>query len=89
MEERKESTLEEIREGLEKMEKITKGRAILDFFQSKIISRKFMVFIIATVFLCLKMINSEHWVMISGAYLGTNVLEQFSNVWKDKGAKEE
>ena len=89
MEENKESTLEEIKEGIEEMEKITKGKAIFDFIQSKLISRRFMVFILASVFLGLKMISADNWVLISGCYIGSTSLVEFGNVLKGRGVKEE
>ena len=42
----------------------------LDKVRSKVISRKFLVWVTATVSLCIGVLASEHWVAISLGYIG-------------------
>ena len=42
----------------------------LDKVRSKVISRKFLVWVTATVSLCIGVLASEHWVAVSLAYIG-------------------
>lgn len=46
-------------------------KGYLDKLREKVISRKFLVFILATTFLPLGFITSEGWVILAGIYIGT------------------
>jgi hypothetical protein len=44
---------------------------MLDDLINRYLSRKFFVFVIATVLLILKVIDQNTWLIISGTYIGT------------------
>lgn len=44
---------------------------ILDRFRSRIASRKLAVFIIASIFMYMGKIESEHWAYVAVIYIGT------------------
>lgn len=56
---------------------IKKTGAILDNFVSRVISRKFLVFLIGTYFAYLGMLAGEngfHWIILSAIYIGTETI---------------
>ena len=54
-------TMEELKE---------KQTALVDTWLAKVTSRKLMVWTTATVLMCLSMIESADWLMISALYIG-------------------
>lgn len=53
------------------MEKLKqKQEAAVDAWLEKVTSRKLMVWTAATIMMCLQMIESADWVMISAIYIG-------------------
>lgn len=59
------------------------SRKQIDILLNKWISRKLLVFLIATIGLFFKLINSTDWVIISTAYISiegfTNIVERVKN----------
>ncbi|OHD14386.1 MAG: hypothetical protein A2086_03315 [Spirochaetes bacterium GWD1_27_9] len=73
-------TKEEIHE-LEEYVNTTKKKPIsqkLDFFFNKMIPKKLMVWIIATVLIFLGRLDGSWWGIITCVYLGTNAITKFS-----------
>lgn len=59
-----------------------------DYILDKILSRKLLVFIVATVLLILGKLEDASWVLISSVYIGSqSVIEVISN-WKNKKESE-
>jgi hypothetical protein len=54
----------------------------IDRFMGKIISRKFTVFSLATVFLYLGSITGDQWVAISLGYIGIQGVADIATQWK-------
>ena len=46
----------------------------LDYFFNKVLPKKFIVFVAASVFLVLGLITGEHWFWIAVTYSGANVV---------------
>ena len=57
------------------MNKLISG---VDFFFNKMIPKKLLVWVIATVLCFLGVLNGDLWAYISMMYIGTNVLQKFS-----------
>ncbi len=59
------------------------SRETLDKLMSKWISRKLLVFLLATIFLCFKLITNSDWLVISSIYIGTEtaitVISNYTN----------
>jgi len=49
--------------------------------------RKFLVLLLATVALMCEKLESWHWVIVAGLYLGMNVLKEFSRQRRAKESK--
>jgi hypothetical protein len=57
------------------------GQAV-DYFFNKVIPKKFLVFVIACLFLAAGKIEGVHWFYISVAYLTGNVIQKFPELSK-------
>jgi len=57
-------------------------KPLADKMMGKIISRKFTVFSLATVFLYLGSITGEQWVAISLGYIGIQGIADIATQWK-------
>ena len=55
-----------------------------DFIFNKLIPKKFVVFLIATVALFMKLIDGQSWMIVSVLYIGGNTVAKFVNI---KGKK--
>jgi len=57
-------------------------KPVVDKLMGKVISRKFTVFSLATVFLYLGSITGEQWVAISLGYIGIQGVADIATQWK-------
>lgn len=57
-------------------------RGILDIIAEKAISRKLLVWLASTVFLCLGNITAEEWTAISLGYVGIEGFADLAAKWK-------
>ena len=60
-------------------------KGVLDAFQEKIISRKLLVFLMATGLLIWAGLDPETWGMISMMYIGGQSIIDFAKVWRHGG----
>jgi hypothetical protein len=74
-----EEKLEEIKKDLYLNSK-TKG--ILDSMQEKVISRKLLVFLTATMLLVYSGLDADTWGMIAMMYIGGQSAVDFARIWK-------
>jgi hypothetical protein len=59
-----------------------------DYILDKILSRKLLVFIVATILLIFGKLDNTSWVLISSVYVGSqSIIEVISN-WKNKKESE-
>ena len=65
--------------------KIDRNGAV-DNWLGKIASRKLLVWTVACVALFLSQINSEDWVAISLAYIGSQALVDLASKWRSAGS---
>ena len=73
------SVSEEIKKDLY-IHRVDKG--ILDSIQEKVVSRKLLVFGIATALLWLVGLDAETWGMIAMTYIGGQTAIDFAKVWR-------
>jgi hypothetical protein len=59
-----------------------KETGILDVIQEKIVSRKLLVFVVATALLWYAGLNPETWGMIAMTYIGGQTAIDFAKVWR-------
>ena len=57
-------------------------KPFVDRITEKVISRKFTVFSLATLFLYLEKINGDQWIAVSLAYIGIQGLADIATQWK-------
>ena len=62
-------------------------KGFLDKAQEKVVSRKFIVFILATVLLFLGKVDAEQWVWLGGIYIGTQAVIDATLSYMSKKAK--
>ena len=62
-----------------------KMKAIIDRSLEKYLSRKLLVWITTTCLLVSEFVNSEQWVAIALAYLGSQGLADIATRWKSAG----
>jgi len=74
-----EDRIEEIKKDLYLNSK-TKG--ILDSMQEKVISRKLLVFLTATMLLVYSGLDADTWAMIAMMYIGGQSAVDFARIWK-------
>jgi hypothetical protein len=63
------------------MEKQDKG--MLDAIQEKVISRKLLVFGVATALMCWSDLSSDIWGMIAVTYIGGQTAIDFAKTWRN------
>jgi len=80
------SVMEEVKQEI-KDEMIEKNndRGLLDILAEKAISRKLLVWIISSIFLCLGKISSDEWAAISIGYVGMEGFADLAVKWKKGG----
>jgi len=57
----------------------------LDKAQQKVVSRKFLVFIMTSIFLVLGFVTSDVWAMIATAYIGIQGFSDIVQRWREVG----
>ena len=62
-------------------------KAIVDKTVAKVISRKFTVFLLSTLFLYLDRLNGEQWVAVSLVYIGLQGVADIATQWKHGGER--
>jgi len=62
-------------------------RALVDKTLAKVVSRKFTVFALATVFLFLNHLNGDQWTAISLGYIGIEGVADIATRWKHGGTQ--
>lgn len=73
----------ELKEEAEKAEK--QGVGLIDLLSEKILSRKLLVWIVATVFLGFGKITPDEWMGISLGYIGIQGVADLASKWKGAG----
>lgn len=61
------------------------SRGVIDIITEKAVSRKLLVWLTATVFLCLGKITPEEWSGISVGYVGIEGFADLAAKWKGAG----
>lgn len=69
----------------QEMKEINNDRGVLDILAEKAISRKLLVWIISSIFLCIGKITPDEWTAISIGYVGMEGFADLAVKWK--GAK--
>ena len=64
-------------------------KAIADKYVEKIVSRKFLAWLTATVLCAYGMVTSDNWTAITLAYIGTQALVDMAVQWKHGGNRDE
>ena len=59
-----------------------KKKGVLDAVQEKIVSRKLLVFITATILMAWAQLDPDTWGMIAMCYIGGQAAIDFAKVWK-------
>lgn len=59
-----------------------KNKGVLDAIQEKAVSRKLLVFIVATVLLWNAQLDPETWGMIAMIYIGGQTAVDFAKMWR-------
>ena len=77
-----EDVKEEIKEEL--VEK-NNDRGVLDIVAEKAVSRKLLVWVVASIFLCLGKISADEWAGISLGYVGVEGFADLAAKWKSAG----
>ena len=62
-------------------------KAVIDKAVAKIVSRKFTVFILSTLFLCFDKLSGDQWVAVSLGYIGIQGVADIATRWKHGGSK--
>ncbi len=73
----------EVQEEMDKAEK--EGVGLIDVLSEKILSRKLLVWIVATVFLGFGKITPDEWMSISLGYIGIQGVADLATKWKKEG----
>ena len=60
-------------------------KAVIDKTLAKVVSRKFTVFALATVFLYLNHLTGDQWTAISLGYIGIEGIADIATRWKHGG----
>jgi len=69
----------------EEMKEKENDRGILDIITQKAISRKLLVWITATILLCLSKITPEEWTAITMGYVGIEGFTDLATRWRGAG----
>jgi hypothetical protein len=72
----------EAKKDMEEAEK--EGVGIIDVLSEKVLSRKLLVWIVATVFVGFGKITPDEWMSISLGYIGIQVVADLASKWKGK-----
>lgn len=75
-----ESVKKEVKEEMEEAEK--EGVGIIDVLSEKILSRKLLVWLTASVFLGLGKLTPDEWVAVSLGYIGMQGFADLASKWK-------
>lgn len=59
-----------------------KKYGLLDVLTGKLVSRKFLAWIVACVFLCLSFITASEWVLLTSIWIGAQGAIDFFKIWK-------
>jgi hypothetical protein len=62
-------------------------KAVVDKALSKVVSRKFTVFGLATLFLYLGQLSGDQWVAVSLGYIGIQGVADIATAWKHGGIR--
>ena len=62
-------------------------RAVIDKAVAKVVSRKFTVFILSTLFLYFDKLSGDQWVAVSLGYIGIQGVADIATRWKHGGSK--
>ena len=62
-------------------------RAVIDKAVAKVVSRKFTVFILSTLFLYFDKLSGDQWVAVSLGYIGFQGVADIATRWKHGGTK--
>ena len=62
-------------------------KAVVDKALSKVVSRKFTVFGLATLFLYLGKVSGDQWVAVSLGYIGIQGIADIATQWKHGGIR--
>ena len=73
----------EVKKEMKEAEK--EGVGLVDVLSEKLLSRKLMVWLVATVFLGLSRITADEWMSISLVYIGIQGISDFATKWKGLG----
>ena len=59
-----------------------KSKGVLDTLQEKIVSRKLLVFVTATVLMAWAQLDPDTWGMIAMCYIGGQTAVDFAKAWR-------
>jgi len=62
-------------------------RAVIDKAVAKVVSRKFTVFILSTLFLYFDRLSGDQWVAVSLGYIGLQGVADIATRWKHGGTE--
>ena len=62
-------------------------KAVIDKAVAKVVSRKFTVFILSTLFLYFDKLSGDQWVAVSLGYIGIQGVADIATRWKHGGSK--
>ena len=62
-------------------------KAVIDKAVAKVVSRKFTVFILSTLFLYFDKLSGDQWVAVSLGYIGFQGVADIATQWKHGGIK--
>jgi hypothetical protein len=62
-------------------------RAVIDKAVAKVVSRKFTVFILSTLFLYFDKLSGDQWVAVSLGYIGLQGIADIATQWKHGGIR--
>ena len=66
----------------EEMKEVNNDRGILDIITEKAISRKLLVWMAATVLLCMNKLTPEEWTGVSLGYIGIEGVADIASKWR-------
>ena len=62
-------------------------KAVIDKAVAKVVSRKFTVFILSTLFLYFDKLSGDQWVAVSLGYIGLQGIADIATQWKHGGIR--
>ena len=62
-------------------------KAVIDKAVAKVVSRKFTVFILSTLFLYFDKLSGDQWVAVSLGYIGLQGVADIATAWKHGGIR--